>query len=122
MKTILIIVGSIVLIITLLMGGCVALNRHIYSRMDCERFNIDNVEVRTGINIPSIKDVECECREQHKTAKFVLDTDLTSYVELNKFELVDDKYYRKGKDEYTIWEASLDMETAELIVDIDYLK
>jgi hypothetical protein len=34
-------------------------SRMIYNTQSCERFNIDNIELRTGVNIPEIKSYSC---------------------------------------------------------------
>jgi len=127
MKTTLIIVASFLGFIVLAMGGCAALNRHIYSQTDCEKFNIDNIEVRTGINIPSVKKDDCHCEEGNKSkkAKFMIDTDqvdLTKYIADNKFEKKNNHYINNGERDDTKWSAQLNNETGELIVEIDYLK
>ncbi|MCL2040998.1 MAG: hypothetical protein FWG84_03010 [Bacteroidales bacterium] len=45
---------------------------HVYSGRDCNYCNIDNIEVRVGINIPGIDDVDCiyDAEEDSKTVHF----------------------------------------------------
>lgn len=125
MKYILYSIASVLLVLFLGAAGCKSLISHIYKRVDCEQFNIDNVEVRTGINIPSVTDVDCECNETKtlKTNTFVLNSaivDLSDYASKNKFILEDGQYKNIGKREDTEWEAILNPETSELKVVIKY--
>ncbi len=125
MKYILYTMASVTLFFLLGAVGCKSLINHIYNRVDCEQFNIDNVEVRTGINIPAIKRVDCECDETKtlKTNTFILNSDIvdmTEYVSRNKFKLEDGQYKNIGKREDTEWEAILNPETSELKVVIKY--
>lgn len=118
-------IASVALVLVLGAAGCKSLISHIYNRVDCEQFNIDNVEVRTGINIPSITKVDCECNEAKtvKTNTFILNADLvdmTDYVSKNKFILEDGQYRNIGKRDDTEWEAILNTETSELKVVIKY--
>lgn len=123
MKNLFIGLGAAVLAIVLLMGGCKALNTHIYACQDCERFNIDNIELRTGLNIPSVTAVECNYENNIKMAKFLLDVDkfdLSEYISKNELSLEDDMYFKRGEREDTKWLVALDAETAELFVTINY--
>jgi len=54
MSKVLKIIGLVVLGVLLFMGSFKLLVRHIFNRQDCERFNIDNIELRTGINVQII--------------------------------------------------------------------
>jgi len=125
MKYILYTMASVALFLLLGAVGCKSLVNHIYKRVDCEQFNIDNVEVRTGINIPSITDVNCECNETKtiKTNTFILNSDIVDmgdYISRNKFILEDGQYKNIGQREDTEWEAILNPETSELKVVIKY--
>jgi len=115
--------GIMVVAILTIMGGVKLLVNHIYHRQGCERFNIDNIELRTGINIPAVSDFDCNCEANRKTSKFVINTqevELDLYIDDNQFELVNDQYLKQGDNENTKWKATLDKATAELIVDIEY--
>ena len=125
MRIIFYVIGGVTLFFFLGAIGCKSLIGHIYNRVDCEQFNIDNVEVRTGINIPAVTDVECQCDEAKtiKTNTFILNSDLVDmndYVSKNKFQLEDGQYKNIGKREDTEWEAILNTETSELKVVIKY--
>lgn len=125
MKYVLYSIASVMLVMFLGAAGCKSLINHIYNRVDCEQFNIDNVEVRTGINIPAVTAVDCECNETKnlKTNTFMLNADivdLTDYASKNKFILEDGQYKNMGKREDTEWEAILNPETSELKVVIKY--
>ena len=125
MKNALIGVGIAIALVLAFMGSFRLLVRHIYNRQDCERFNIDNIELRTGINIPAVSEFECNCEANHKTSKFTINTkevELDQYIDDNEFELVNDQYFKEGDNKNTKWKASLDEATAELVVNIEYRK
>ncbi len=125
MKQILYIFGGIAIAMLLFMGACRLLNKQIFSHQDCKRFNIDNIEVRTGIDIPEVKNSSCKCADGTKDAEFTLKLkpeDIDRYVSRNKFELKDSLYINSNEDEYTKWFATLDLATQKLKVHIDYKK
>ena len=89
MSKVLKIIGLVVLGVLLFMGSFKLLVRHIFNRQDCERFNIDNIELRTGINVPPISDCDCRVTDNTKLSTFKLDTsvvDIASYAEINGFD------------------------------------
>ena len=107
------------------MGSFRLLTKHIYSRTDCEAFNIDNIELRTGIDVPAVIESGCECfiSGNIKTAKFTLDVenlDFERYVSRNKFEWVEGEYRNSGERDDTAWASTLNLETKELTVFIEY--
>ena len=106
------------------MGSIKLLLNHIYDRQDCERFNIDNIECRTGINIPAVTDAECNCENNVKTSCFVIDTahtNLEKYLMGHRFKKVDDQFAQKmGSDENTEWHATLNYTTGDLYFVINY--
>ncbi len=113
--------------VLLLLGfvGCKSLINHIYNRTDCERFNIDNIEVRTGIDIPPVSEVICEFKESERTkvAVFTLERaslDLARYVKRNDFVDKGAFYLNTGEREDTKWNARLDKEHLELKVSLVY--
>lgn len=126
MKLLLKIVGGLVLAAFLFMGGCSLLTKHIFSRQDCERFNIDNIEVRTGINIPAVSDYACECANGVKDARFTLklntDEELQAYIKRNKFVAEGEKYINAQTTEYSEWRAELNPENKALNIHLVYLK
>lgn len=125
MKLLLYLLGGTVLTLVLFMGGCRLLNKQIFNQQSCERFNIDNIEVRTGIDIPTVENSSCECSRGVKDAEFTLKLkpeNIDRYVSRNKFELKDSVYVNANEDEYTKWIANLDLKTQKLKVHIDYKK
>ena len=126
MKNIVIVLLASLLVIGTIVGGFMPLTKHIYNRSDCERFNIDNIEVRTGINIPAISDAECSCDEIKKTkfSKFTLneeEVNIEGWIVTNGLKLEQDLYFRQGKNKHTIWEATFDPASNELEIKIEYL-
>ena len=100
------------------------LARHIYNRTDCERFNIDNIEVRTGINVPLTLSYTCECGDAYKNSSFIIDTNhvnLKNFAIENNLILRNGIYESEGIDERTKWNASLDPQNAKLAFHIEYL-
>ena len=98
---------------------------HIYQRQDCERFNIDNIELRTGINIPSTSDSDCSCdpSQNIKSATFLIDTqkvDLDDYIIVNNFTEEDGLYINNGDRVDTEWRTTLNKTTGDLAVFIKY--
>ena len=123
MKTVFIIIGPIGLLILMFMGSVKLLAIHIYNRTDCDRFNIDNVELRTGIDIPNIQSNECNCSEGLKSNTFVLDLDsgkLERYIQRNKFIAHEALFINKGETEYSSWSAIFNPSTNELKIDLSY--
>ena len=123
MKNILIGVGAVIGILLLLYLGVLGLSRHIFHQTSCEQFNIDNIELRTGINIPSIVHVDCDRQGNIKTSKFVIDTskvDIKKYIASNKFVRSDRLYVANGDNDNTKWDATLDPRTNQLNVHIEY--
>ncbi len=125
MKHLVLIFGSISVLAIGAILGFRGLVSHIYDYVDCERFNIDNIEVRTGIDIPAVTDVECSCNEEKtmKTSTFVLDTEqvnLDQYVSRNKFKAVNGHYENNGERKDTRWKATLDKGSHELTVTVEY--
>lgn len=119
------IIGIIALSVILFFSGCKLLIRDIFNRQECERFNIDNIEVRTGINIPKVSDCDCQVKGNTKTSNFIIDTDhvdLEEYVVKQHFIKMDSLYRLSDKSEHSNWTASLNLETAELRFTLQYLK
>lgn len=125
MKLLFQIIGAFIVAILLFIGGFNLLARHIFSRQDCEMFNIDNVETRTRINIPSISDQTCVCENGVKDATFTLDLakdEIETYITKNKFKSQGDLFIQGYENEYTNWTAELDTSNLKLSVHIEYKK
>ncbi len=123
MKHLVIGLAVMLVMIVSFMVGFKLLARHIYQRTDCERFNIDNIELRTGINIPKIVDYDCSCGDGFKNSSFVLDPEYTAvedYALKHEFKLHEGMYLAEGDNENTRWKASLDPESNRLEVHIEY--
>lgn len=125
MKTIskTIIIGLLVLLFPILSFNL--LSNHIYNRTDCEQFNIDNIEVRTGIDIPGVDDVICEFKATEKTKVSVFTLDKSSlnfarYIKRNDFVKEGDFYVNRGKKADTEWEAKLSEDDLKLTVSLIY--
>ncbi len=121
-KLILLPIGMAVIIASLYFGFHL-LGKHIYNRKDCSRFNIDNIELRTGINIPATTEVKCNCEDNHKTSTIDIDTsqvNIGDYITKNKFQRNGENYVNNGDTKNTTWTALLDDKTGKLIIDIDY--
>ena len=113
------------IIIFLGFAGCKGLINHIYNRTDCEQFNIDNIEVRTGIDIPAVSKVICDFNaiENTKTSIFTLDktqVNLAHYAARNGFHSKGNVYVNAGERTDTKWEASLNKTTLDLTVSVIY--
>ncbi len=122
-KKILIVLGALALIMLLFMGGTRLLIRHIYNRTDCGMFNIDNIELRTGVDIPDIKESNCKSDGKIKRCEFTLDMNKISlghYVERNGFSQEDSVFVKRGEREDTRFEVKLNPLSAKLFVEIVY--
>ncbi|PKO99811.1 MAG: hypothetical protein CVU13_04595 [Bacteroidetes bacterium HGW-Bacteroidetes-8] len=122
-KKILFVLGALALIVLLFMGGTRLLIRHIYNRTDCERFNIDNIELRTGVDIPDITESKCESDGKIKICEFTLDTNkivLSHYIDRNKFIQEDSFFVKRGERDDTRYEIKLNPLNAKLFVEIVY--
>lgn len=105
--------------------GYKMLSSHIYNRTDCEQFNIDNIEVRTGINIPVVNEVTCDFKstENTKVSVFMLkrlSLDFDHYIKRNDFVKEGDFYVNRGERADTKWEAKLSKEDLKLVVSLVY--
>lgn len=101
------------------------LSNHIYNRTDCEQFNIDNIEVRTGIDIPAVDDVTCDFKttENTKISVFMLkktSLDFDHYIQRNDFVKDGAFYINKGERADTKWEATLSEKDLKLVVSLVY--
>lgn len=118
------IVLSIILFFAFLIISFKLLTGYIYVRKDCERFNIDNLEGRTGVNVPAVVDGDCECDGKIKESSFTLDIEdnkVESYLSKNRFKKVSDYYQRKGVNEDTKWDVIFNPENKKLSFVDEYL-
>ena len=122
-KTILILIGAIIGLPLLFMVGCKSLVNNIYQSMDCDQFNIDHIELRTGIDVPKIERKYCQLNDSTRTVEFEV---LLNSKELKSYSA---KYFNwdaplftaEGGRSDTKWQASLDTSTRALIFNIHYL-
>ncbi|MFK7757373.1 MAG: hypothetical protein AB8B53_10625 [Flavobacteriales bacterium] len=125
MKKILLILCASGLLVFLVFFSLQQFISNIYNRTDCERFHIDHIELRTGTNIPDVTDAECECTDEFRNSKFVLDIDtderLKNYALKNGFTLLNGVYIKNGEDKNTIWESVLNPSSKELTFQLQYL-
>lgn len=112
---------------TLVGFGVYGFSKIIYNSCNCDRFNIDNIELRTGINIPEIKSVACNYSEITKTKKssFIMDIkeiNIEDYIQKNKLEKSDNvNLYVKSNDiKNHSYKVILNKNTGKLEVEINY--
>lgn len=97
----------------------------IYNQETCAQFNIDNIELRTGIDIPKITDVICDYKATEKTKVSVftlnhLTLNFDYYITRNKFVKEGDFYVNRGERADTKWDARLNEENMKLTVSLVY--
>ena len=127
MKKIIFILSGIALFLTLVSFGFYGVSKVIYNSCSCERFNIDNIELRTGINIPSIKDTECTYDKITKTKKatFLIDIekiDLDDYIKKNKLVKSDygQLYFKSINIKSHSYQGVLNKKTGKLNIEINF--
>lgn len=77
------ILGIVILIFRL---GSFRLSKTIYKTKDCEQFTIDHLELRTGVNLPKLLELNCNFDDQNdlKIHEIQIDTnevDIPSYYQ-----------------------------------------
>lgn len=107
---ILIIISSVIVGAAVIVLCFIGLVYNMGHRLDCEMFNIDNVELRTQTDIPDLAgDFVCEYNEQHKTKSnfFRIDTsiDMHRYITRNHFTKISDSIPRFKYQ--TTWNTNL---------------
>ena len=116
-------IGAVIGCSLLFMVGCKTLVKSIYFSMDCDRFNIDHIELRTGIDIPQITRNYCELSDEKRTVSFQLlktGTDKAEYAQ-KYFTWNDEGFFKsEGMNDYTVWTATLDTVSNELIFKLHY--
>ncbi|MGB1735849.1 MAG: hypothetical protein ACPHGZ_05470 [Schleiferiaceae bacterium] len=106
------------------MKGCQSLAKEIYWSMDCDQFNIDHIELRTGIDIPKITRNYCELSPTHRKVSFELHKsgkDKAQYAATYFDYSGDHLFSASGTRKDHQWFATLDTTTNELIFIIHYL-
>ena len=125
MKKPILILLIVVSFIALFMLAFVGLSKHIFNYVSCEQFNIDNIELRTGIDIPSVQtgEIQCTCTDSTKVSSFKLDLEkvqLADYLDRNGFKASEDLFIKSNKTDKTDWHAQYDPEENILSFDIKY--
>ncbi|MDA9279560.1 hypothetical protein N8450_03070 [Schleiferiaceae bacterium] len=123
-KKLLILLGFVVGLPLLFMAGCKTLTSTIYQSMDCDQFNIDHIELRTGINIPSVQRNYCELIDSVRSVSFqvLLNTKELEIYSAKYFEWNAPVFTAEGERSDTRWEASLDTSSRALNFNLYYLK
>ena len=123
MRNLFYIMGSLTVLSFLFVQGCRGLKRTIYSSMDCDQFNIDHIELRTGINIPKIKRLHCEIQNNTRKVGFLLRKTGSDEIEYAKkyFTWNGTLYTAAGKNPETEWIATYDSTTNIFELQLEYL-
>ena len=122
-RKVIIITSLTILVPLLLMKGCQSFARTIYNSMDCNQFNIDHIELRTGIDVPQIKRNYCELTDTSRTVSFqILKTgeDKRVYAEKYFRWSKESVFVQEGSNSDTRWSAQLDTVTSELVFKLHY--
>nr|WP_321228466.1 hypothetical protein [uncultured Psychroserpens sp.] len=123
MKHFLIILSVLAIFLIAIYGGLHFFGNLIYNTQSCNRFNIDNIELRTGVNIPEIVTSDCECKDNNKISKFIIDSvkvDLDDYISKNKFTRVGNLYVKENDNSNSTYKVTFEKQTAELIINLTY--
>ena len=121
-RKVVIISSLTILIPLLLMKGCQSFARTIYNSMDCNQFNIDHIELRTGIDVPKIKRKYCQLNDSNRTVEFevLLNSEEIKSYSTKYFHWDAPLFTAQGRRSDTQWQASLDTSTRALIFNINY--
>nr|WP_321233338.1 hypothetical protein [uncultured Psychroserpens sp.] len=107
----------------MLYGGLHLYGWYIFNTQSCSSFNIDNIELRTGVDIPKVSSTDCICNDNTKISKFIIDTDnvdLDYYISRNDFTLVEGLYIKENDNKNSTYKVILNINTAELTVNLTY--
>ena len=87
-KKVFIVIGIFLVILIVGYAGINLFGWSIYNSNSCERFNIDNIELRTGTNIPFISECDCNLGNNTKYVVFQFSpgVNVNEYIVRNKFE------------------------------------
>ena len=122
-RKVMFIIAITILIPLLLVEGCQSITQTIYDSMDCNQFNIDHIELRTGIDVPQIKRNYCELTDTSRTVSFQLlktGKDKKAYAEKYFKWSNGSDYTQEGSNSDTRWTARLDTVTSELVFKLHY--
>lgn len=117
----LLVIGAVILLAGL---GCRQLTTRIYASMDCNQFNIDHIELRTGIDIPSVLGSDCSLDADVRKVRFELSrgVDMDRYAGRNAFiDLEGSWLTRSGSTNDTQWSARLDTNAFALEFELTYM-
>ena len=146
MKRISYVIIGLLVLTSLLMFGFKNLKHTIYHTNSCERYNIDNIELRTGIDVPKVTEYDCRFDDSRriKTSYFRFDeekTDIDKYLSQYNFQKVEnskgfqildtsklyhdltsdsDLYAVKQEKSTHAWEILFDKSTAKIWIAIRY--
>lgn len=122
-RNLLALTATMILVPILFVKACKSLASNIYHSMDCDRFNIDHIELRTGIDVPKITRNFCELNDSSRLVSFQLlksGADKAAYA-TKYFTWKEGSYFSAtGENRDTYWSASLDTTSGELVFDIRY--
>ena len=123
MKHFLIVLSVSAIFLIAIYGGLHFFGNLIYNTQSCDRFNIDNIELRTGVNIPEIVTSDCECKDNKKISKFIIDSvkvDLDDYISKNEFTRIGNLYVKENDNSNSTYKVTFEKQTAELIINLTY--
>ncbi|MDA8994198.1 hypothetical protein N9H17_02390 [Schleiferiaceae bacterium] len=122
-KKLLILLGFVVGLPLLFMAGCKTLTSTIYQSMDCDQFNIDHIELRTGIDVPKVKRKNCQLNDSTRTVEFevLLNAEELDAYSAKYFEWHAPVFTAEGERSDTRWQARLDTSSRALIFHLYYL-
>jgi len=145
-KITLLVVAIIAAIVSLGFMGLRAFTTKVMESRSCDWANIDNIELRTQIDIPVINDCDCGYDENSDIKRVVFnlktgDINFAEYAKKNKLHNVnsqiaatdftfgkneqpkidDSFYYREGKTKWENYKLALDSKTGKLWVYLKYL-
>ena len=123
-KNIFILFAVIIGLPLLFMAGCKSVVKTIYNSMDCDQFNIDHIELRTGIDVPKVKRYSCHLDDTSRRVAFevLLNPSELSEYSTKYFEWDSTLFKAKGQRIDTKWNASLDTSTSVLLFNLFYIQ
>jgi len=123
-KSLLIMLVCVIAVPILLFKGCTGLGKTIYTSMDCDRFNIDHIEMRTGIDIQQIERSYCRLSNDKREVSFQsLKDGASELAYAQKYFTWDGATFTaSGSNPDTKWQASLDTVTNELYFKLNYIE
>lgn len=116
--------GILIIIVAIVFVSFKSFLSFIFDCKDCNKFVIDHVELRTGLDIPTTVNQDCVLLENKKIHKFQFDTkeiDVHNYLTVNNFYQEGDYWIKTGNNKNNTWYAEYSLPTNELKVEIRYL-